>query len=85
MNDGPSIDILGLTGKEKQMPANKAEILADVIDSMLGIRPKKTAITDPELRELLPLAHLRRQIARAAAARGAKAERAIWGRIRPHQ
>lgn len=85
MNDGPSMDILGLMGKEKQASADKAEILADVIDGLLGIKPKKTAVTDPELRELLPLAQLRHQISHAAAARGAEAERAIWGRIRPHR
>jgi len=83
MNDRPSIGILGLIEEEEGMRANRIDILAGAVDAMLGIQPKKTAVTGPDLLALLRVAHLRRQIARSRAALGAEAEVAIWERLAP--
>lgn len=65
------------------MRADKIDILADAVDAMLGIQPKKTAVTDPDLRELLRVAHLRRDIARSRRALGAREQIILWERLAP--
>jgi hypothetical protein len=59
----------------------KADILADAIDALLGIQPRKTAVTDPELRELLRIAGLRREGARRRSALAAQGRNILWQRL----
>lgn len=65
--------------------AKKIDTLADAVDAMLGIQPKKTAVTDPDLLDLLRVAHLRRDIARSRSALGAETEAIVWKRLSPHR
>jgi|GEM_PF-3265356 len=60
---------------------DKADTLADAIDAMLGIQPKKTAVTDPDLLDLLRVAHLRRQIAIACFALSTEEQNVLWERL----
>ena len=51
----------------------QADKLCDAIDRLLLNEPRKTLVADPEVRELLHVARLRRQVGRAMAALGSRA------------
>ena len=57
--------------------------LAAAIDALVGIQPRKTAITDPQLLALLRIAHLRRHIARTRFPMTAEAALILWQRLAP--
>lgn len=65
------------------MATSKADSLSRAVDALLGIEVRKTAVTDPEVQRLLRVAHLRRRIARARAARGAEERLLLWKRLAP--
>jgi len=59
----------------------EADTLAQAIDALLGIQPRKTAVTEPKLRELLHIARLRREVARQHSALAAREETILWQRL----
>ena len=59
----------------------QAEKLCDAIDRLLLYGPRKTLVAEPEVRELLHLARLRRQAGRAMAALGSKCGDEAWRRL----
>jgi len=58
----------------------QAEKLCNAIDRLLMNEPRKTVVAEPEVRELLHLARLRRQAGRAMAALGSKCGDEAWRR-----
>ncbi|MBI1885869.1 MAG: hypothetical protein HYS09_06110 [Chloroflexi bacterium] len=65
------------------MTTTKEDALAASLDGMLGIEVRKAAVTDPEVRQLLHVARLRRKLARARAAHGADERAMLWKRLAP--
>jgi hypothetical protein len=59
----------------------QAEKLCSAIDRLLLGAPRKTLVTEPEVRELLHVARLRRQAGRAMAALGSKCGDEAWRRV----
>jgi hypothetical protein len=59
----------------------KAERLCRAIDDLLLAGPCKTLVVEPEARELLWLAHLRREAGRTMAAVGASRREESWKRL----
>jgi len=59
----------------------QAEKLCNAIDRLLLNTPCKTLVAEPEARELLYLARLRRQAGRAMAALGSKCGDEAWRRL----
>lgn len=59
----------------------QAEKLCDAIDRLLLNAPRKTLVVEPEVRELLHVARLRRQAGRAMAALGSKWRDEAWRRL----
>ena len=59
----------------------QADKLSDAIDRLLLNKPRKTLVAEPEVRELLHLARLRRQAGRAMAALGSKCGDEAWRRL----
>ena len=58
----------------------QAEKLCSAIDRLLVGAPRKTLVADPEIRELLYVARLRRQAGRAMAALGSRCVDEAWRR-----
>ena len=58
----------------------QAEKLCSAIDRLLVGAPRKTLVADPEIRELLYVARLRRQAGRAMAALGSRCGDEAWRR-----
>ncbi len=61
--------------------SGQAEKLCDAIDRLLLGEPRKTLVAQPEVRELLQVARLRRQAGRAMAALGSKWGEEAWRRL----
>jgi len=59
----------------------QAEKLCNAIDRLLLNEPRKTLVAEPEVRELLHIARLRRQAGRAMAALGSKCGDEAWRRL----
>jgi len=59
----------------------KAEKLCRAIDDLLLPHPRKALVVDPELRELLRVAQVRREVGRRTAAIGASRQEASWQRL----
>ena len=59
----------------------RADKLCDAIDRLLSNAPRKTLVVEPEVRELLHLARLRRQAGRAMAALGSRCGDEAWRRM----
>jgi len=59
----------------------QADKLCDAIDRLLLNEPRKTLVADPEVRELLHVARLRRQAGRAMAALGSRGGDETWRRL----
>jgi hypothetical protein len=59
----------------------QADRLCDAIDRLIMRPPRKTLVADPEVRELLHLARLRRHAGRAMAALGSKCGDDAWRRL----
>ena len=59
----------------------QADKLCNAIDRVLFHAPRKTLVADPEVRELLHIARLRRQAGRAMAALGSKCGDEAWRRL----
>jgi len=59
----------------------QAEKLCNAIDRLLLKAPRKTLVVEPEFRELLYVARLRRQAGRAMAALGSKCRDEGWRRV----
>jgi hypothetical protein len=59
----------------------QADKLCEAIDRLLLNEPRKTLVADPEVRELLYVARLRRQVGRAMAALGSKGGDEAWRRL----
>ena len=59
----------------------QAEKLCNAIDRLLIGAPRKTLVAEPEVRELLHVARLRRQAGRAMAALGSKCGDEAWRRV----
>jgi len=59
----------------------QADKLCDAIDRLLLNKPRKTVVADPEVRELLYVARLRRQAGRAMAALGSRGGDETWRRL----
>jgi hypothetical protein len=59
----------------------QAEKLCSAIDRLLLGAPRKTLVAEPEVRELLYVARLRRQAGRAMAALGSKCGDEAWRRL----
>ena len=59
----------------------QAEKLANAFDRLLIGPPRKTLVLEPEVRELLQVARLRRQAGRAMAALGSKCGDEAWRRV----
>lgn len=62
-------------------PQDPVTTIGLAVDAILNIAPCKTAVTDPELRQLVRIAQLRRQAARKQAAIGAPYQEALWQRL----
>ena len=59
----------------------QADRLCDAIDRLLLNAPSKTLVAEPEFRDLLYVARLRRQAGRAMAALGSKCRDEAWRRV----
>jgi len=59
----------------------RAEKLCNAIDCLLLNAPRKTLVAEPEVRELLHVARLRRQAGRAMAALGSRCGDEAWRRL----
>jgi hypothetical protein len=59
----------------------KAEKLCRAIDDLLLLHPRKALVVDPELRELLRVAQLRREAGRRIVAIGASRQESSWQRL----
>jgi len=59
----------------------QAERLSNAVDRLLLKAPRKTLVVEPEFRELLYVARLRRQAGRAMAALGSKCRDEGWRRV----
>jgi hypothetical protein len=59
----------------------QAEKLCNAIDRLLLGAPRKMVVADPEVRELLRVARLRRQAGRAMAALGSRCGDEAWRRV----
>jgi len=59
----------------------QAEKLCNAIDRLLLNTPRKTLVAEPEIRELLHVARLRRQAGRAMAALGSRCGDEAWRRL----
>jgi len=59
----------------------QADRLCNAIDRLLLKAPRKTLVAEPELRELLYVARLRREAGRAMAALGSKCRDEAWRRV----
>ena len=59
----------------------QASKLCNAIDRLLIGAPRKTMVTDREVRELLHVARLRRQAGRAMAALGSRCGDGAWRRV----
>jgi hypothetical protein len=59
----------------------QADKLCNAIDRILLGAPRKTLVVDPEVRELLHVARLRRQAGRAMAALGSRCGDEAWRRV----
>jgi hypothetical protein len=59
----------------------QAERLCNAIDRLLLKAPRKTMVAEPEFRDLLYVASLRRQAGRAMAALGSKCRDEAWRRV----
>jgi hypothetical protein len=59
----------------------QAEKLCNAIDRLLLNAPRKTLVAEPEVRELLYIARLRRQAGRAMAALGSRCGDEAWRRL----
>ncbi|OGO07457.1 MAG: hypothetical protein A2Y61_07860 [Chloroflexi bacterium RBG_13_60_13] len=59
----------------------QAEKLCNAIDRLLLNTPRKTLVAEPEIRELLHVARLRRQAGRAMAALGSRGGDEAWRRL----
>ncbi|MGQ9572431.1 MAG: hypothetical protein ACUVV3_04500 [Dehalococcoidia bacterium] len=60
---------------------DKAEKLCQVIDDLLLPQPRKTLVVEPELRELLRVALLRREAGRRMVAIAASRQEESWQRL----
>jgi hypothetical protein len=60
---------------------DKAERLCRAIDDLLLADPRKTLVVEPEVRELLWLAHLRREAGRGIRAIGASRQEESWKQL----
>ncbi len=60
---------------------NKAEKLCRAIDDLLLSHPRKTSVVEPELQELLRVAHRRREAGRRIAAIGASRQEESWQKL----
>ena len=61
--------------------SDKAEKLCHAIDDLLLPHPRKTLVVEPEVRELLRVAQLRREAGRRIAAIGASRQEESWQRL----
>ena len=59
----------------------QADKLCDAIDRLLLNSPRKSLVAEPEIRDLLHVARLRRQAGRAMAALGSKCGDEAWRRL----
>ena len=59
----------------------RAERLCNAVDRLLLKAPRKTLVAEPEFRELLYVARLRRQAGRSMAALGSKCRDDAWRRV----
>jgi hypothetical protein len=59
----------------------QADKLCDAIDRLLLSSPRKSLVAEPEIRDLLHVARLRRQAGRAMAALGSKCGDEEWRRL----
>ena len=60
---------------------DQATKLCRAIDNLVLSHPRKTPVVEPEVRELLRVAHLRREAGRMVAAIGTSRQEASWQQL----
>ena len=74
--------VIPLWQAAEQHKATKADALAPVVDRLVRSRKRTISVDDPEIDELVQVAHLRRYVGQALAAAGTPYKRRLWSVLR---